>query len=93
MKTDLAGRNAARADTYRELLRAVPGLDGMYRLVASLIADHAENGGRLLIVGAGGGREIATLGALAKGLEITALDPSDDNLKEAEEAGPQFRRC
>ena len=85
MKTDLADRNAARAETYRELLRAVPGLDGMYRLVASVIAQHTEEGDRLLIAGAGGGREIAALGAFAKGLEITAIDPSAANLAEAEQ--------
>lgn len=85
MKTDLTDHNAARADTYRELLRAVPGLDGMYRLIASVIAQHTANGGRLLIAGAGGGREIAALGAFAKGIEITALDPSAANLAEAEQ--------
>jgi len=65
---------------YREMQRAVPGLDGMYRLLQALIASLETEAPRVLIVGAGGGRE---LGELANGHvagQITAIDPSAKNL-------------
>ncbi|MEO3415790.1 class I SAM-dependent methyltransferase [Roseovarius sp. CAU 1744] len=55
----------------------------MYRLVSALIADQAVNGSRVLIAGAGGGREIEALGAAAKALDITAVDPSNEGLSAA----------
>ncbi|MCB1348173.1 MAG: class I SAM-dependent methyltransferase [Maritimibacter sp.] len=81
---------AARAKAYRDMLRAIPGLDGMYRLAAALVADPAPPTRRLLIVGAGGGREIEALGAHATVLDITALDPSTDNLRGAEQVAREI---
>lgn len=67
-----------RIAAYRDLLRAIPGLEGLYDLAAALIASHASPGSRVLIAGAGGGREIAALADAD--LEITAVDPSGENL-------------
>ncbi|ASM75460.1 demethylrebeccamycin-D-glucose O-methyltransferase (plasmid) [Pseudosulfitobacter pseudonitzschiae] len=78
-----------RIAMYREMQRAIPGLDGMYRLVSALIASLAGKGARLLIAGAGGGREIAALGANAQAFEITAIDPSGDNLETAKQVAEQ----
>lgn len=69
--------------TYKALRDAIPGLDGMYRLVGALIADRAGDGRRLLIVGAGGGREIEECGKIEGPLDITAIDPSEKNLERA----------
>ncbi|AXI42624.1 bifunctional 2-polyprenyl-6-hydroxyphenol methylase/3-demethylubiquinol 3-O-methyltransferase UbiG [Sulfitobacter sp. SK011] len=71
---------ADRRAMYRELQRTMPGLDGMYRLVHALIAGCDDKTSGVLIVGAGGGRELEEL---AKGRfdgQITALDPSVPNL-------------
>lgn len=72
-----------RQAMYRELQRAVPGLDAMYRLVHALIASHGVAEPQVLVAGAGGGREIEELrteGAIAG---ITAVDPSLSNLETA----------
>ncbi|MDW4500194.1 class I SAM-dependent methyltransferase [Sulfitobacter sp. D35] len=73
-------QNADRLAMYREMQRAVPGLDGMYRLLNALIASHEKEAPRVLIVGAGGGRELEELldGHFAG--QITAIDPSAENL-------------
>lgn len=68
---------------YRELLRAVPRLADMYRLVGDHVEAMAANGSRILIVGAGGGREIAALAKSKHALEIVAVDPSSRNLEMA----------
>ena len=79
-----------RIATYREMQRSVPGLDGMYRLVSALIASRAQTGSRVLIAGAGGGREIGVLGTRACTLDITAVDPCDQNLCHAECVAHKF---
>lgn len=74
------GDSADRRAMYREMQRTVPGLDGMYRLVHALIAGCDDKTSGVLIVGAGGGRELEEL---AKGRfegRITALDRSARNL-------------
>ena len=76
---------AHRAALYHDMQRAVPGLGEMYRLVAALVSTRAVRGGRLLIVGAGGGREIGVLGQCFRDLKTTVLDPSAQNLQAAKE--------
>lgn len=65
---------------YRELQRSIPGLDTIYRLTEALIADHPGDPPRVLVVGAGGGREIEAIGASVPAANLTAVDPSADNL-------------
>ncbi|MCK0097733.1 class I SAM-dependent methyltransferase [Yoonia sp. F2084L] len=72
-----------RLAMYREIQRAVPGLDTIYRLALSLVADQPSATPRVLIVGAGGGREIETFGTGAPKATITAVDPSAENLAMA----------
>lgn len=66
---------------YRDLLRAVPRLVDMYRLVGDQVDAVASNGSRVLIVGAGGGRELVALAKCRHALEIVAVDPSSRNLE------------
>lgn len=68
---------------YQDLLRAVPRLADMYRLVGDQVDAVASDGSRVLIVGAGGGRELLELGKCEHALEIVAVDPSVRNLERA----------
>lgn len=68
---------------YRDLLRAVPRLADMYRLVGDQVDAVAANGSRILIVGAGGGRELVELAKCRHAIEIVAVDPSRRNLEAA----------
>lgn len=82
---------------YREMQRAIPGLDAMYRLVHALIACHSNEAPHVLVVGAGGGREIEELRNSGADGTITAIDPSARNLESARAvvgargASPQVR--
>ena len=76
-------RTSDRLAMYRAMRDSVPGLDAMYRLMSALIASHAETRARILIVGAGGGREIEELLKQDIAVEITAIDPTKTNLETA----------
>ncbi|WP_430448835.1 methyltransferase domain-containing protein [Rhodophyticola sp.] len=71
---------------YREMQRTIPGLDAMYRLVHALIASHAQAAPQVLVVGAGGGREIEEFRNSDSIGCITAIDPSARNLETARAA-------
>jgi tRNA (cmo5U34)-methyltransferase len=72
-----------RRAMYQEMQRAIPGLDAMYRLAHALIASHGENAPHVLVVGAGGGREVAEFRNSDVIGGITAIDPSASNLEMA----------
>jgi len=80
-----------RQAMYKEMQRAIPGLDAMYRLVHALIASHDNEVPHVLVVGAGGGREIEELRNSSAVGSITAIDPSARNLETARGASPQVR--
>ena len=65
---------------YRDAQKALPGADALYRLLLAHIEAALPQGGRVLIVGAGGGREIEALGGSAVRYEMTGVDPSADML-------------
>lgn len=65
---------------YRRFQNVIPGVDSLYRAVQAIMdATLAENA-RILIAGAGAGREIEALGASAKSYQLTGFDPSTDML-------------
>jgi tRNA (cmo5U34)-methyltransferase len=68
---------------YREMQGAVPGLDAIYRLAQALISRHAKEAPHVLVVGAGGGREIEAFRHGEIVGRITAVDPSLRNLDMA----------
>lgn len=78
--SDHQAQQTDRRAMYREMQRAVPGLDGMYQLVHSLIASHSNKAPHVLVVGAGGGRELEELRESHAVGRITAIDPSAKNL-------------
>jgi tRNA (cmo5U34)-methyltransferase len=69
----------ARAGEYEQQSRiALAGYDACHELAASLLAAALGSGtaARVLVAGAGGGKEIVTVGALEPGWRFTAVDPS-----------------
>lgn len=64
------------AGVYRDMQRAVPGIEAMYLLLRAIMEAELPNGGRLLLVGAGGGRELEALAPCTVGYSFTAVDPS-----------------
>ena len=68
---------------YRRMQAAIPGVDGFYRLLGAIGGVCFPAGGRVLVVGAGGGRELETLGSDPKGFSFLAVDPSSQMLAVA----------
>ncbi len=68
---------------YREMQRSIPGVEGLYRLLGAIGEAHFPQSARLLLVGAGGGRELETLGVSAKAFSFVAVDPSTRMLAPA----------
>lgn len=74
------GLQTDRRAMYREIQRSIPGLDAMYRLVRALVIRHEGDAPDVLVVGAGGGREIEELNGCTGVGRMTAIDPSARNL-------------
>ena len=83
MITGSRGLQADRRAMYREMQRSIPGLDAMYRLMHALVTSHGCDALHVLVVGAGGGREIEELNGCNVVGRITAIDPSARNLDTA----------
>lgn len=76
--------NADRAGVYDSRIgKTIPGYDTLHKLVEVTLAAELPEQARLLIVGAGTGQEIVTLGKNHPGWEFTAIDPSTPMLEIA----------
>lgn len=64
--------------------RTVPGLEVLHRLCDLLLREAVADDGRLLVVGAGGGLELAHLAARHPGWRFDGVDPSREMLRLAE---------
>jgi tRNA (cmo5U34)-methyltransferase len=84
-RSDAAFRNVTAAGYAARAERSVPGLNGLHRMVAVLLAEGVLPGGHLLVLGAGGGLEIAALAAMGEGWRFTGIDPSADMVAVARE--------
>lgn len=73
----------AAADYDRRIPRLVPGYDLFHALVPSLLASLVPNGGQILVMGAGTGREILALARQRRDWHLTAVDPSAAMLARA----------
>ena len=71
---------AFAVERYREMQKALPGADALYRLSQAQFELSLPAHAHILIVGAGGGREIETLGESEKTFTLTGVDPSQDML-------------
>lgn len=56
--------------------RFTPGLDAVHRMTALLLAEHAPAGAHVLVLGAGGGRELRALAQTQAGWHFTGVDPA-----------------
>ena len=71
--------------------RKVPGFAGLHRMTSLLLAERVPDAGRVLVLGAGGGLELAALAADHPGWQFDGVDPSADMLQLAAEiVGPRM---
>lgn len=56
--------------------RFVPGFDALHRMTSVLLAERSPDDARVLVVGAGGGLEIAALARAQPGWRFVGVDPS-----------------
>ena len=80
--------------TYAERTRRlVPGYDDMLRMAGVLVAERAPVDAQVLVVGAGGGAEIATLARMQPQWRFTGVDPAEPMLQLARQTlGPVMDR-
>lgn len=80
----------AAAD-YRRMQSALPGVDALYRLMRAAIETTLPDGVAVLILGAGGGREIEALSESRLNFQMTAVDPSEPMLNLARSYAKQYQ--
>jgi tRNA (cmo5U34)-methyltransferase len=84
-QVDFDRENAPPADQYEQLARKfIPGYDGLYSLMQILLAERLPEQAEILVVGAGGGKEVMTLGRAFPSARITGADPSEKMLDVAQ---------
>lgn len=66
--------------------RFLPGFDAMHRMTGVLLREAMPDDGRLLVLGAGGGLEIAALARDNRNWHFTGVDPARPMLDLAEQA-------
>jgi tRNA (cmo5U34)-methyltransferase len=63
--------------------RVVPGLDGLHRMTAVLLAERAPEHARVLVLGAGGGLELNALAEAHPSWTFVGVDPASQMLQLA----------
>jgi tRNA (cmo5U34)-methyltransferase len=77
-------RNRALSDNYEQRPRwFIPGYDASHAMAAVLLRDRIGDRGRILVVGAGGGVELAVFARECRSWTFTAVDPSAEMLRQA----------
>ena len=61
---------------YRDMQRSIPGIEGLYAATRAILAASIPEGGTVLVVGAGRGRELELLHDLGPGVSLLAVDVS-----------------
>lgn len=80
-RVDFDREDAPPADQYEQLARKfIPGYDGLYALMRILMAERLPERAEILVVGAGGGKELVTLGQAFPTARLTGVDPSEKML-------------
>lgn len=74
--------------------RFVPGLDGLHRMTALLLAERVEANAHILVLGAGGGSEMKAMADAFPGWRFTGVDPAKPMLDLAAQVlGPDAHRA
>ncbi|MBD2867724.1 class I SAM-dependent methyltransferase [Paenibacillus arenilitoris] len=82
---------AEAADSYASAIRnSLPTYDSIAAIVQSYFRKHLQQESNLLIVGAGGGNELAAWGPSNPGWSFTGFDPSPEMLAKAEQAAKKL---
>lgn len=85
-KVDFDIDNGIPVEEYENLARKfIPGYDGLYSLAEVLLAENLPEKANVLIVGAGGGKELLTFGKAFPNANFTGVDPSEKMLGVARE--------
>ena len=71
--------------------RTLPTYDSMFKLVQAYLRANIDTTRKLLIIGAGGGNELATLGPANPEWTFTAVDPAPPMLDFATNEGNRFK--
>lgn len=82
MSTSLSALNTYAQNAFRQ----VPGLDGLHRMTDLLLAERVPEAGRVLVLGAGGGVELANLAHSHAQWQLDGVDPSQSMLDAARAA-------
>lgn len=90
MSTCWKGLKTDRKAMYREMQRIIPGLDALYGAVHASIIGHGSDAPHVLVVGAGGGREIEEFARCDAIGRVTAIDPSARDLNIARDVAGAF---
>jgi tRNA (cmo5U34)-methyltransferase len=67
-------------DRYREAQRLIPGVETLYAVLRSVLDANCSPGARVLVIGAGGGREVEALLPSPRRYRLLGIDPSADML-------------
>jgi tRNA (cmo5U34)-methyltransferase len=68
-------------DEYDNLVKKfIPGYDNLFALSEIILAENLPEKAKILVVGAGGGKELATFGKAFPNAEFTGVDPSEKML-------------
>ncbi|PSB26525.1 class I SAM-dependent methyltransferase [Chlorogloea sp. CCALA 695] len=82
---DFDAHSALPATEYDTAARqSIPGYDALFSMVAALFQHHLTDDAHILIVGAGGGNELQTLGNVHSHWRFTGVDPSEKMLAVAQ---------
>lgn len=83
---DFDSDNAIPANEYEVLAKKfIPGYDGLYSLTEVLLAEDIADEAEILVVGAGGGKELVMLGKAFSKTKLLGVDPSEKMLAVAAE--------
>lgn len=83
-------RDEIPAEDYEKMTRKfIPGYDGLYSLAQILLAEDLPENAEILIIGAGGGKEITMFGKAFSDAKLTGVDPSEKMLGVANELAEQ----
>lgn len=83
-KSGWSAERAARYDGHAP--KSIPGYEAMHRMACATLKHALPGAGHVLVIGAGTGKELTTLGEANPDWRFTGVDPSGDMLAVAREA-------